>query len=70
MNKTQEKLANYADIPIKIKQISHFSSVAVKTTIDSTKELVPKAPHDNISKFRLHKNTYIDTQKATILNKC
>lgn len=68
--KYQEKKAKYAELAIEIKQMWRMEKVEVVPIIISSTGLVPKTIHEGLTKLGLHKNTYVDIQKAAILGTC
>lgn len=70
LSKYQEKVSKYSDLAFEIRQMWHANKVEIVPVILSSTGLVPKSLETSLAKLGLHKNTYIDLQKAVILNTC
>lgn len=64
------KISKYTDLSHEIKHLWNMKNVYIIPIIMSTTGLVPKSLHTSLENIGLHKNTYIELQKAAILNTC
>lgn len=70
LDKYREKKAKYAELAIEIQQMWQMDRVEVIPIVVSSTGLVPKTLNKDLVSLGLHKNTFIDIQKAVILNTC
>jgi hypothetical protein len=68
--KYAEKLAKYSELSIEIKDQWKMDTVATIPITLSTNGIVSKTLHKALNTLNLHPNTFIELQKATILNTC
>jgi hypothetical protein len=62
--------AKYSDLSIEIKDQWKMDTVATIPLTLSTNGIIPKTLHKALNTLSLHLNTFIELQKATILNTC
>jgi hypothetical protein len=68
--KYAEKLAKYSELSIEIKYQWKMDTVATIPVTLSTNGIIPKQLHKALNTLNLHPKTFIELQKATILNTC
>jgi hypothetical protein len=68
--KYAEKLARYSELSIEIKDQWKMDTVATIPTTLSTNRIIPNTLREALNTLSLHPNTFIELQKATILNTC
>jgi hypothetical protein len=68
--KYAEKLAKYSELSIEIKDQWKMDIVTTIPTALSTNGIIPKTLHKALNTLNLHPNTFIELQKAMILNIC
>jgi hypothetical protein len=68
--KYAEELAKYSELSIEIKDQWKMDTVATIPVTLSTNGIIPKTLHKTLNTLSLHPNTFIELQKATILNTC
>jgi hypothetical protein len=68
--KYAEKLAKYSELSIEIEDQWKMDTVATIPVTLSTNGIIPKTLHKALNTLSLHPNTFIELQKATILNTC
>jgi hypothetical protein len=68
--KYAEKLAKYSERSMEIKDQWKMDTVATIPVILSANGIIPKTLHKALNTLSLHPNTFIELQKATILNTC
>jgi hypothetical protein len=68
--KCAEKLANYSELSIEIKDQCKMDTAATIPVTLSTNGIIPKTLYKALNTLSLHPNTFIELQKATILNTC
>lgn len=69
-SKHTEKLTKYTDLAIELKEQWHMNKVVVVPIILSTTGVIPKTLHTSLHTLGLHHDTYIQLQKAVIINTC
>jgi hypothetical protein len=70
MQKNVGKLAKYSELSIEIKDQRKMVTFATIPVTLSTNGIIPKTLYKALNTFSLHPNTFIELQKATILNTC
>jgi hypothetical protein len=68
--KYAEKQAKFSELSIEIKVQWKMDTVATIPVALSTNGIIPKTLHKALNTLSLHPNTFIELQKATILNTC
>jgi hypothetical protein len=68
--KYAEKLAKYSELSIEIKDQWKMNTAATIPITLSTNGIIPKTLHRALNTLSLHPKTFIELQKATILNTC
>jgi hypothetical protein len=68
--KYAEKLAKYSELSIEIKDQWKMDIVATIPVTLSTNGITPKTLYKALNTLNLHPKTFIELQKATILNTC
>jgi hypothetical protein len=70
--KYAEKLAKYSELSTEIKgqwKMDTVATISITLTL-STNGIIPKTLHKALDTLSLHPNTFIELQKAMILNTC
>jgi hypothetical protein len=70
--KYAEKLEKFSELSIEIKdqwKVDTVATLPITLTL-STNGIIPKTSHKALNTLSLHPNTFIELQKATILNTC
>jgi hypothetical protein len=68
--KYAEKLAKYSELSTETKDQWKMNTVVTSPITLSTNGIIPKTLHKALNTLSLHPNTFIELQKATILNTC
>ncbi|KAL0860138.1 hypothetical protein ABMA27_010445 [Loxostege sticticalis] len=65
-----DKLSKYTDLRDEIKRMWRLSEVTIVPIVISTTGIIPKQLHQSLSTLCLSQYTYIQLQKAVVLNTC
>jgi hypothetical protein len=68
--KYAEKPTKYSELSIEIKDQLKMDTIATIPVTLSTNVIIPKTLHKALNTLNLHPKTFIELQKATILNTC
>ncbi|KAL0810623.1 hypothetical protein ABMA28_010737 [Loxostege sticticalis] len=69
-NTISEKLTKYTDLKDEIKRMWRLAEVTIVPIVISTTGIIPRQLHQSLNTLQLPKYTYIQLQKAVILNTC